>query len=99
MLTFKQIEALYWTVRLGTFSASAQKLHTTQSAITKRIQELEADFDVALFDRSGHREIENYTFRTFEAYAVVTAIYLALSFLIMGGGALLQRRYRPLGGR
>ena len=44
MLTFKQIEALYWTVRLGTFAASAQKLHTTQSAITKRIQELEADF-------------------------------------------------------
>ena len=44
------------------------------------------------------REIENYTFRTFEAYAVVTAIYLLLSFLIMGGGALLQRRYRPLGG-
>ena len=31
------------------------------------------------------REIENGTFRTFEAYAVVTAIYLALSFLIMGG--------------
>jgi len=45
------------------------------------------------------REIENYTFRTFEAYAVVTVIYLALSFLIMGGGALLQRRYRPLGAR
>ena len=43
------------------------------------------------------REIENNTFRTFEAYAVVTVIYLALSFLIMGGGAILQRRYRPLG--
>lgn len=45
------------------------------------------------------REIENSTFRTFEAYAVVTVIYLALSFLIMGGGAVLQRRYRPLGVR
>jgi len=45
------------------------------------------------------REIENNTFRTFEAYAVVTAIYLVLSFLIMGGGAMLQRRYRPLGVR
>ncbi|MGV2862668.1 amino acid ABC transporter permease [Achromobacter sp. AGC39] len=45
------------------------------------------------------REIENYTFRTFEAYAVVTVIYLVLSFLIMGGGAILQRRYRPLGAR
>ena len=45
------------------------------------------------------REIENNTFRTFEAYAVVTVIYLVLSFLIMGGGAMLQRRYRPLGVR
>ncbi|KRC70403.1 putative glutamine ABC transporter permease protein GlnP [compost metagenome] len=45
------------------------------------------------------REIENNTFRTFEAYAVVTVIYLVLSFLIMGGGAILQRRYRPLGVR
>ena len=68
MLTFKQIEALYWTVRLGTFSASAQKLHTTQSAITKRIQELEADFDVALFDRSGHRA--ELTARGHEVYAL-----------------------------
>ena len=68
MLTFKQIEALYWTVRLGTFAASAQKLHTTQSAITKRIQELEADFDVALFDRSGHRA--ELTARGHEVYAL-----------------------------
>ncbi|WP_165720398.1 amino acid ABC transporter permease [Bordetella trematum] len=43
-------------------------------------------------------EIENNTFRTFEAYAMVTVIYLLLSFMIMAGGALLQRRYRPLGG-
>ena len=68
MLTFKQIEALYWTVRLGTFAASAQKLHTTQSAITKRIQELEADFDIALFDRSGYRA--ELTARGHEIYAL-----------------------------
>jgi len=55
MLTFKQIEALYWTVRLGTFSAAAERLHTGQSAITKRIQELESDFNIQLFDRSGPR--------------------------------------------
>lgn len=45
------------------------------------------------------REIDNTTFRTFEAYAVVTVIYLLLSGLIMAGGVLLQRRYRPLGVR
>ncbi|AHG62949.1 LysR family transcriptional regulator [Advenella mimigardefordensis] len=55
MLTFKQIEALYWVVQLGSFASAAQRLNTTQSAITKRIQELESDFDVNIFDRSGHK--------------------------------------------
>jgi len=38
------------------------------------------------------REIENHTFRTFEAFAVATLVYLAISFLIMGAGAVLDRR-------
>lgn len=45
------------------------------------------------------REIENYTFRTFEAYAAVTVIYLGISFLIMWGGAVLSRRVRIVGAR
>ncbi|MFT0546318.1 LysR family transcriptional regulator [Allopusillimonas ginsengisoli] len=57
MLTFKQIEALYWVVQLGGFSRAAQKLNTTQSAITKRIRELESDFDVQIFDRSGQKAV------------------------------------------
>lgn len=52
MLTFKQMEALYWVVQLGGFSPAAHKLHTTQSAVSKRVQELEALFDIPLFDRS-----------------------------------------------
>jgi DNA-binding transcriptional LysR family regulator len=52
VLTFKQLEALYWVVQLGGFSPAAQKLHTTQSAVSKRVQELEALFDIPLFDRS-----------------------------------------------
>lgn len=52
MLTFKQLEALYWVVQLGGFSPAAHKLHTTQSAVSKRVQELEALFDIPLFDRS-----------------------------------------------
>lgn len=43
------------------------------------------------------REIENYTFRTFEAFAVVTALYLAISFLIMWGGSVLAKRYQTVG--
>ena len=52
MLTFKQLEALYWIGTLGSFEAAAQHLDTSQSAISKRIQELEASFGVAIFDRS-----------------------------------------------
>ncbi|BAL24219.1 LysR family transcriptional regulator [Azoarcus sp. KH32C] len=52
MLTFKQLEAIYWVVQLGGFSQAAQKLHTTQSAVSKRVQELESLFETPLFDRS-----------------------------------------------
>lgn len=52
MMTFKQLEALYWIVQLGGFAQAAQKLHTTQSAVSKRVHELEQVFDTPLFDRS-----------------------------------------------
>lgn len=52
MLTFKQLEAIYWVVRTGGFAQAANKLHTTQSAVSKRVQELESLFDTPLFDRS-----------------------------------------------
>lgn len=38
------------------------------------------------------RLIENDTFRTFETFAVVTLIYLVISFLIMIAGAVYERR-------
>ncbi|MCQ9329080.1 LysR family transcriptional regulator [Pelistega suis] len=57
MLTFKQIDALYWTASLGSFSSAAEKLHTTQSAITKRIKELEAYFQVEVFNRSSKKVV------------------------------------------
>ena len=40
------------------------------------------------------REIDSRSFRTFEAYAAGTVIYLAVSLLLMGLGAALARRYR-----
>ena len=40
------------------------------------------------------RDIENQTFRTFEAYLVATLGYLAFSLLLMGAGALLARRFQ-----
>lgn len=43
------------------------------------------------------RQIETDTFRTFEAFAVCTVIYLTISFLIMAGGTLCERRIRMSG--
>lgn len=51
-MTFKQLEALFWIAQLGGFLQAAQKLHTSQSAISKRVQELEEFFETPLFDRS-----------------------------------------------
>ena len=50
--TLKQLEAFHWTLKLGSFQAAASRLHTTQSAISKRIGELETIFGAELFDRS-----------------------------------------------
>ncbi len=52
MITFKQLEAIYWITELGSFAAAADRLNTTQSAISKRVQELEQQFSVEIFDRS-----------------------------------------------
>lgn len=52
MVTFKQLEALYWIAQLGSFEAAATKLNMSQSAISKRIVELEETFSVAMFDRT-----------------------------------------------
>jgi DNA-binding transcriptional LysR family regulator len=54
-MTLRQLEAFYWAAILGNFSAAAAKLHMTQSALSKRISELEIDFGNKLFDREVYR--------------------------------------------
>ena len=56
-LTLKQIEAFYWSAKLGSFSAASAHLHTTQSAVSKRIAELESSMTLLLFDRTRKRPI------------------------------------------
>jgi DNA-binding transcriptional LysR family regulator len=51
-MTFKQLEALYWIAQLGGFAEAAAHLHASQSAISKRVQELELQLGAQLFDRS-----------------------------------------------
>ncbi|MEX0349622.1 MAG: LysR family transcriptional regulator [Paracoccaceae bacterium] len=52
---FRQLEALYWVARMGSFAAAARKLNTSQPAISQRISDLETGLGVLLFDRSRRR--------------------------------------------
>ncbi|MCT4333143.1 LysR family transcriptional regulator [Paracoccus sp. YLB-12] len=51
-MNLRRLETLYWAVRLGSFKATAEKLNSTQSTVSMRIQELERELGVTLFDRS-----------------------------------------------
>lgn len=51
-MKLQQLESFYWTVKLGSFAAAAERLHATQSAISMRIRELERSLGIELFDRS-----------------------------------------------
>jgi DNA-binding transcriptional LysR family regulator len=54
-MTLKQIEAFYWAAKLGSFAIAAERLHVTQSSLSKRVAELEESVGTSLFDRSGKR--------------------------------------------
>ncbi|MFM0742267.1 LysR family transcriptional regulator [Paraburkholderia xenovorans] len=47
------MKALYWIFQLGPFESAARNLNASQSAISKRINELESTFDFSVFDRTS----------------------------------------------
>lgn len=49
------LESLLWIARLGSFTAAAERQNITQSAMTRRVRELEVGLGVRLFDRVGRR--------------------------------------------
>lgn len=51
-ITLKQLETLYWIVELGTFERAAARLCATQSAVSKRVQELERGTGIEIFNRN-----------------------------------------------
>jgi DNA-binding transcriptional LysR family regulator len=51
MADFKTIETFLWVVTLGSFRGAAQKLNTTQPAISQRIAQLEREMGVKLLQR------------------------------------------------
>jgi len=51
-VNIKQLETFYWAAKLGSFTAAAERLNSTQSTVSMRIHDLERDLGVELFDRS-----------------------------------------------
>jgi DNA-binding transcriptional LysR family regulator len=54
-LTLDQIQIFLTVVDEGSFSKAAKKLNRAQSAVTYGVQKLEAQIDMALFDRTAYR--------------------------------------------
>lgn len=72
IINFKQLEAFYWIVKLGSFELAANRLNISQSAMSKRIKELEDNFDINLFDRS--KRISKLTSKGREIFMYVEEI-------------------------
>lgn len=56
-MTLKQLQAFYWAATAATFGVAAERLHVSQSTLSKRIAELEGQLRKPLFDRAGHRAV------------------------------------------
>lgn len=52
-LAIYHLETLLWIARLGTFRAAAERLNTTQPAISARVREIESQLGIAIFRREG----------------------------------------------
>jgi DNA-binding transcriptional LysR family regulator len=53
-MNLRFLETFVWVARLKSFSATAEKLNTTQAAVSHRIATLERELGVRLFERGTH---------------------------------------------
>ena len=76
-MDLKQIESIFWVVQLGSVTAAARKLNTTQPNISQRIHALERELHTSLFSRNATklvptaagREFFNHSARVLRAVA------------------------------
>lgn len=52
-VNFANLETAIWVARLGSYTAAAEKLYTTQPAVSARMRELETGLGAKLFTRVG----------------------------------------------
>ena len=69
MTDFKAMETFMWVVTLGSFRGAAQKLNTTQPAISQRIAQLEREVGVKLLQRDRRMVLPTPSGRQLMVYA------------------------------
>jgi len=69
MADFKALETFLWVVTLGSFRGAAQKLNTTQPAISQRIAQLEREMGVKLLQRDRRAALPTPSGRQMMVYA------------------------------
>lgn len=69
MIDLKALETFLWVAELGSFRAAANKLHTTQPAISQRIAQLETELGTRLLERERRIVTPTPRGRTLLAYA------------------------------
>lgn len=88
-LNVANLETAVWIARLGSFTAAAERLHTTQPAISTRVRELESTLGIKLFTRTA-RGVET----TLEGRAFLDRVQPLLQHLqelsasVQAGGAV-----------
>ena len=68
-MNIRFLETFIWLARLQNFRLTAEKLHTTQAAVSSRIASLEETFGVRLFDRNSRSATLTPAGRKMLAYA------------------------------
>ena len=69
MIDFKTLETFVWVANLRSFRGAAEKLHTTQPAVSMRIAQLEEALKVPLFERDRRRVAPTEKGRELVGYA------------------------------
>ena len=84
-VTLRQIEAFYWTAKLGSIHAAADHLNFSQPALSSRVKELESAMNMELFSRKNQRVQLTPGGRNALAHAE-RVLHAAQDFERLGGG-------------
>ena len=94
MTDFKAIETFMWVVTLGSFRGAAQKLNTTQPAISQRIAGLEREVGVKLLQRDRRMVLPTPSGRQMMVYAEKLIGLRSEMLAVVGDRSAINSPYR-----